>query len=666
MARRISDPIKAGINLFSSSAMTYKFPPEMPLTKGFRGRHLLDTNKCTGCKLCYNVCPNKAIEMVEMTIDNKKVLRPEIDYGKCCFCGLCVDVCPPKALTFTNFPMLVTTDKKTLIYTPEMLSKPPKLEMKQPPKIKGIGHWARSRSLWVLNFFTGCCFIEAVPWVGSGFDMERFGLIPVASPRHADVLIVGGYVTVKTLRRIIEIYELMPKPKFVIAFGNCPITGGTYWDSYSTIKRLDKYIPVDIWIGGCPPRPEAIGLAVVEAMHAVQSGYTGKEEFVNKEAGEFEVPETQLETKDEEFTLTLGPCHPATGNFDMKLTLNGEVVKDAKANPGYLHRGFEKLMEYRTWWQNIMLVQRVCVLDGASYELAYVGSVEKIAGINVPERAKYLRVIQAELSRIQSHLLNIGLVGAATGFDTIERVTWGDREKILLLIEKLTGGRIYSIYNFPGGVRRDISEDFKKSVIETMDFMRKRLELYDKLLFNNEIFIERTIDIGKLSQEQAIKYDVTGPNLRASGIDFDVRKQIPYEAYNEIDFKVITSKKGDAYHRVLCRRKEIDESINIIEQALDQLPNGPIEDRKMKNGRKMMPFVGIPEGESIHCVESARGELCFYSVSNGKPLPYRVKIRGPTFDTILVMLPQLLKGAYIADVPVIYWSLDNCPADHDR
>lgn len=157
-----------------------------------------------------------------------------------------------------------------------MLAKPPQLKMPGKTPIRGVGSWARSRSFWILNYFTGCCFIEAVPWVGSGYDMERFGLLVADTPRHADVLMIGGYVTFKTLKRIIRIYQQMPKPKYIIALGNCPMTGGTYWDSYNTVKCLDDYIPVDIWIAGCPPRPEPIGLAVVEAINAVQSGYLGK------------------------------------------------------------------------------------------------------------------------------------------------------------------------------------------------------------------------------------------------------------------------------------------------------------------------------------------------------------------------------------------------------
>jgi len=666
---KILRPFKTVLNLAASKPMTFNFPPDMPLTEGFRGRQLYNPELCKGCKICAMVCPNRAIEMVEREQDGKTVLQPQIDFRKCCFCGLCVDNCPTGALTFTNFPVLLTMQPETLIYTPEKLAKPPELTHPTPPKIKGLVSWARSRSLWLVNYMTGCCFIEAVPWVASSFDMERFGLLAKGSPRHADALLVGGYVTPKTLRRIIRIYSQIPNPKWVIALGNCPMTGGTYWDSYNTIKNIGKYIPVDIWIAGCPPRPEPIGVAVVHAIQAIQGGYTGKEERIDTEGGRMTVPPYPLARANprlSEFDCAWGPQHPGSGNFDIGLKLNGEIIEDAVPNPGYLHRGFEKLMEYRTWIQNIMLVPRICVLDGASYELAYAGAVEKLAGIDAPPRARYLRVVQAELSRIQSHLMNLGFSGAAAGFDTVERITWGDRDQVLLLLEELTGARIYHIFNTIGGVRRDIKPGFKDKADQLIKYLRGRLETYDDLLFNNQAFIDRTQGIGILPREGAVANDVTGPNLRACGVDFDIRTSTPYEAYGDLQVKVVTAKESDAYHRLLCRRKEIEESLNIIEQALDQLPNGPVKETKTPDGKKITWRLKVPAGETFYSIESARGELCFHVVSTGEQTPYRVKVRGPTFGTILVMLPKMLRGVKLADIPVVYWSLDQCPADHDR
>ena len=659
--------LNAEFKMLTGKPITFNFPPEAPLTDVFRGRHILDMDKCVGCGLCEKICPNLAITMVEVERKGKKVFHPQIDYSKCCFCGLCVDICPREALKFSNFPFLVVFNRDNLVYSPEKLSEPPKLEHPTPPKVKGIRNWALSWSLWVNNYFTGCCFIEAIPWVSSGFDMERFGMLAKGSPRHSDVLLIGGYVTVKTLRRIIRIYEQMPRPKFVVTLGCCPLNGGTYWDSYNTIKNLEKYIPVDIMVAGCPPRPEPIGLAVVLAMHAIQSGYMGKEEEVNKENGLLNLPPYEEEVKDpEEYSIPFGPQHPASGNFDVYFKLEGENIKSARPNPGYLHRGFEKLMEYRTWWQNIMIVQRVCVLDGASYELGYIEAVEKLADVDIPKRAKYLRMIQAELSRIQSHLINLGILGASVGFDTVTRIAWGDREKILLLLEKLTGGRIYHVYNIPGGVRRDVPSNFKDDVKETVKYMLKRLEFYDDLCYDNPLFKARTKDVGKISKDTAIDLDVTGPNARASGINLDLRRTMPYEAYDELDFNVITLDDGDAYARMLCRRKEIEESLYMVENLVEKIPEGKLVEKTSRKGLMLSPFSPIPKGEVIHCVESARGELCFHLVSNGENKPYRVKIRGPTFDNILVAMPKILEGHKLADIPVIYWSMDNCPADHDR
>ncbi|MCD6380818.1 MAG: NADH-quinone oxidoreductase subunit D [Candidatus Odinarchaeota archaeon] len=663
--KRVIEPIKEGIKNLTHKAITFNFPPSGNLTKRFRGRHIFYPDKCIGCQLCAKICPNNAITMVDRERDGKKVKFPQIDYEKCCFCGLCVDICPKQALRFTNYPFILAMEKSKLVLSPEELSKEPKFEPPNPPPIKNVSQWALSRSIWVLYYMTGCCFIEAVPWVSSAFDMERFGLITVASPRHADVLIIGGYVTKKTLKNIIMIYKQMTEPKFVLVFGNCPMSGGTYWDSYNTIKDIEKYIPVDVWIAGCPPRPENIGLAIMEVIYAIQSGYRGKKPEVRRKEVDVFPKENIRDEKYFEYT-PFGPVHPATGNFSVRLKIDSEIISDAIPNPGYLHRGFERLMEYRTWWQNIMIVQRICVLDGASYELGYIGAVEKLGNIDAPKRAKFLRVIQSELSRIQSHLLNLGFIAKASGLDTLARITWGDREKILYLLEKMTGGRIYQLYSIPGGVRRDIKPDFKDRCHDIMKYMKGRLRDYDALLTENEVFVDRTKGVGIIDKEDILKYDLTGPNARGSGMDTDIRKDLPYEAYDEIEFNVISENKCDALSRTIVRRNEIEESLHIIEEALDKIPNGPIKAKKTSDGKSITPFMRMPKGESIHFVESARGELMFHVVSDGGNKPYRVKIRGPTFDTILVYFPKLLKGTYIADMPVIYWSLDNCPADHDR
>ncbi|MEX0568223.1 MAG: NADH-quinone oxidoreductase subunit NuoB, partial [Candidatus Njordarchaeota archaeon] len=620
---KILKPIVEVIKEFKRGPITFSFPPKPNLTEEFRGRHIFYPDKCIGCGLCEKVCPNHAITMVERQKDDKKIKYPAIDYSKCCFCGLCADTCPRDALKMTNFPFIIAMDKTQLNYSPEKLAEEPKLEHHGPPPIKDVSHWALSRSIWLLNYMTGCCFIEAIPWVSSAFDMERFGIKAVASPRHADAILVGGYVTKKTLKNIIRAYEEMPEPKFVLALGNCPMTGGTYWDSYNTIKDISKYVPVDIWIAGCPPRPENIGLAIMEAIHAIQSGYDRKKPKKQKTKINSYVPKTNKDMI--EVRIPMGPVHPATGNFSIYLKITGETIEKSIPNPGFLHRGFEKLMEYRTWWQNMMLVPRICVLDGASYELSYFGAVEKVANIEAPPRAKYLRVIQGELSRIQSHMLNLGLIAKAAGIDTATRIIWGDREKILYLLEKLSGGRVYQLYNIPGGVRNDISSSFIESAREVFKYLRERLKVYDNLLFNNQTFIDRTKNIGIIPKKDIDVYDITGPNARASGVSFDIRKDYPYEAYDELDLSVQCDNNGDAYARTLVRRNEMEESMRIIEEALSNMPSGNIRTEKTKNGVKITLFSRFPPGEAIHIIESARGELLFHVISSGKNKPYRVK-----------------------------------------
>ena len=657
---------KTGLKQLIKKPITYKFPPETPLSKKFRGRHIFSPEKCISCGTCSKICPNMAIEMVERQKGEKNVHYPSIDYSKCCFCGLCVDLCPKGALNFTNFYLIISMDKKDLIFTPEMLAQQPELKHPEKPKRKSIVSWARSRSLWITNFFTGCCYIEAVPWLSSGFDMERFGMLLKGSPIHSDVLLIGGYVTYKTLKRIIRIYDKMPQPKYVLVLGCCPMTGGTYWDSFNTIKKIDNYLPVDIWIAGCPPRPESIGIAAYHAILHIEEGYLPKEKKVNlkekiqyRNTEDLSVEPIIKKLGINERIISFGPQHPASSNFSIRLTVEGETVKNAECIAGYLHRGFEKLCEYRTWYQNITLIPRVCVLDGASYEIGYVCAVEKLLKIEIPERAKYLRVIQAELSRIQSHLINLGFTALSSGFDTVTRLTLGYRERILFLLDALCGGRIYQMFSIPGGVRNDITDEFKENVSNEIKILRNRLKDINDLFIENPIFKKRTIGLGKISHDIIQKYDITGPNNRASGGIFDVRKATPYAAYDKLSFDVPTFNDGDAYHRILVRQQEIEQSLNLIEECIIKLPDGPIK-------VKFNPKTRIPKGEAISIVESARGELLFHLISNGGHNPYRIKIRGPTFDPILFLLPKLLNSCSLADVPIIYWSLDNCPADHDR
>lgn len=357
------------------------------------------------------------------------------------------------------------------------------------------------------------------------------------------------------------------------------------------------------------------------------------------------------------FILPFGPQHPASGHFRAEIECVGEEVIGLSVYPGYLHRGIEKLMEYRTHEQNAMLVPRICVLEPYSWGLGYANVAEKLVEIEAPERAKFIRTIMVELGRILSHITWAGIASYVLGFESAHRIFWGGREKILRLNEIVSGGRIYLCHSVPGGVRRNFPKGFEREISEVLDYIERRLDFYDDLFFNNTVVIERTKGIGVLDAKKAMELGVTGPNLRACGVKSDVRKDEPYDAYPKADFKIVTKREGDSYARILCRRGEITESISIIRQLLGEMPKGKIRDRLPRE---------IPKGNAYFCLEAARGEGCFYMVGNGTDKPYRVKVRGPSFLHALTAFPYLAKGSQIADIPAIYWSLDPCPSDMDR
>ncbi len=362
------------------------------------------------------------------------------------------------------------------------------------------------------------------------------------------------------------------------------------------------------------------------------------------------------------YELFIGPQHVGiTGNFSVILELEGNLVKKATANPGFLHRGFEKLMEMRGYIHNVPIVCRICVPDPDPNEANYAMAVEKLLGIEPPPRAKYIRTIVLELSRIASHLFTFGGHAGALGLYTLPNWSISDRDFILDLFEMLTGGRVYHIYIYPGGVRRDLPDGFIEKTKEVLDYLEKRLEDYDRLYFDSYMFRKRTVGIGIIKQEEAIDWGVTGPNLRATGVRADIRKDDPYAAYGELDFEVPILTGGDAHDRMMIRRMEVSESIKIIRQALDNLPDGPIRE-KVPNP---MRFV-VPPGDTYVKVESSKGEYGYYMVSNGKDKPYRVYIRGASMTHGIHVLERLLPGNYLADVSQIMFSLDVCPPEIDR
>jgi NADH-quinone oxidoreductase subunit D len=365
-----------------------------------------------------------------------------------------------------------------------------------------------------------------------------------------------------------------------------------------------------------------------------------------------------------EYELYLGPNHPGIeGNYALKLRLSGDTVLSARADGGYLHRGFEKLMEERLWIQNVALVPRICVPDPVPMEQTYAQAVEMLGGLEVPARAQWIRVLMLEASRVCAHLFTFGGNAATTG--QYSNMFWGvtDRDRILDIFEEISGARIYHMYITPGGVRRDLPDGVLDRLSRILDYLDARLPEYDDLFFNNPVFRRRAEGVGKLTQEQAIHWGVSGPNLRACGVKSDVRRDDPYLVYPELEFDIPTETGGDIMARTLVRRAELIQSIQILRQVIARLPGigGPI--------RCPLPNPlawNVPPGEAYARTESSKGELGFYVVSTGGAKPWRVHVRGASSMHAVQVLEKLCVGARIEDVAQIMFSLDACPPEVDR
>jgi len=366
--------------------------------------------------------------------------------------------------------------------------------------------------------------------------------------------------------------------------------------------------------------------------------------------------------KARELELYFGPQHLGmVGNFSITLKVEGDRVLEAASNPGYLHRGFEKLMEYRTWIQNFPLVCRINVVEPDHVEMAYAMAVEKLAGIQIPERAEYVRSIFLELARIASHLFGLWAYSNMLGFDTVAQWAMYHRDLIVDLFEELTGGRVYHMYIWPGGVRRDFPDGFKDRVVKVLHTIGGHVPDYDATFFDNRIFYERAKGIGKISQEQAKEFGCTGQVLRATGMKYDIRKVEPYAAYDKVDWDVPTRLDGDAYSRIWVIRDEMIESVHMIFKLLEAMPEGDVYTR-IPN-----PFRwNIAKGETYVRCESSRGEFGAYLVSDGKDKPYRIHFRTPSYPHGLVALEKLLQNASVADVGNIMISLYVVAPEIDR
>jgi len=386
----------------------------------------------------------------------------------------------------------------------------------------------------------------------------------------------------------------------------------------------------------------------------------------------------------EKMVLNMGPSHPAThGVLRLELELDGEVVTKATPHVGYLHRGDEKIAENMQYNQFVPYTDRLDYLAPLANNVAYALAVEKLMGWELPPRGQAIRVICCETARISAHLLGLGAMALDLGAMTVFLYTFTEREKLYDLFELLTGARFTTSYTRVGGQIRDLPETFIPQLQKFLDDFIPQLDEIDQLLTRNRIFVDRTRDVGVIPRERAIAYALSGPNLRGSGIDHDLRRKHPYLGYEQYDFEVAIGSAGDCYDRYLVRIEEMRQSERILRQVIDRLPSGPINVLDWKN---MLPpkervmtkmeelihhfmvvteGIDAPPGEVYFAAENPKGELGFYIHSKGGGVPHRLKIRSPSFVNLSI-LPELLAGAMLSDVVAILGSLDFVMGECDR
>ena len=386
----------------------------------------------------------------------------------------------------------------------------------------------------------------------------------------------------------------------------------------------------------------------------------------------------------EKMTLNMGPSHPAThGVLRLVLELDGETVTKVTPDMGYLHRGDEKIAENMQYNQFIPYTDRLDYLAPLANNVAYALAVEKLMGWELPPRGQAIRVICCEIARISAHLLGLGAFAMDTGALSVFMYTFTEREKIYNLIEQLTGARFTTSYTRVGGQTRDMPEHFPGQLRQFLKDFVPALDETDRLLTRNRIFVDRTRDVGHISKEDAIAYGLSGPNLRGSGVDHDVRKKAPYLGYENYDFDVAVGSVGDCYDRYLVRLEEMRQSVRIIHQVLDRMPDGPIN---VVDGKNILPpkqavlmkmeelihhfmvvtqGIDAPPGEVYFGAENPKGELGFYINSKGGGVPHRLKIRAPSFVNLSI-LPKLVPGHMMSDVVAILGSLDFVMGECDR
>jgi len=416
------------------------------------------------------------------------------------------------------------------------------------------------------------------------------------------------------------------------------------------------------------------------------SSKTQDVEFRDTAANAASVTDKLPDVEGEKMVLNMGPSHPAThGVLRLKLEMDGELITKAEPDVGYLHRGDEKIAENMTYNQFIPYTDRLDYLAPLANNVHYVLAVEKLLGVEekIPERCQYIRTICCELARVSAHLLGLGAFAMDTGAFTVFLHTFTEREKIYYLIEALTGARFTTSYTRVGGLSRDLPEDWLHELSKFLDEVEVNFDETEKLLTRNPIFLERTQDVGIISREEAIDFGLSGPNLRASNVEHDVRRAHPYMIYDRFDFEVPVGTKGDCYDRYAIRILEMRESVKILRQCIKDIPDGPIN---VDDGKIVLPtkekvmtsmeelihqFMIVtqgqdaPTGEIYFGAENPKGELGFYINSLGGGTPHRLKIRAPSFVNLSI-LSHLLPGYMMADVVAILGSLDFVMGECDR
>jgi membrane-bound hydrogenase subunit alpha len=359
----------------------------------------------------------------------------------------------------------------------------------------------------------------------------------------------------------------------------------------------------------------------------------------------------------EKTTIPIGPQHPLLKEpLSLRIKVSGEQVLGGDLRLGYVHRGIERLAQTRNYIQNVHLIERICGICSHVHTTAYCYAVESLLELEIPERAQYIRALLCELERIHSHLLWAGILANHIGLDTIFMHTWHNREMVLDIMEELSGGRVSHAVNKIGGIRFDLDEEHGPMIIKTVRKLHNEVEKLLDMIIHEPTIKARTQGVAVITPEEIVKYAVVGPVARASGVDFDLRRDDPLPPYDRLDFTVITQTAGDAWARTVVRVEEVRESINLCEKILEDMPEGEVEVRARSR---------VPEGQVTIRAEAPRGELFYYLRSDGTDKPARLKIRTPTLP-VLGILPKQLADIQVADIPVVLAGVDLCIACADR